>query len=168
MLTRTPKRSELLPLFLGQPLAMTALMLVVTVAMSVLVGLNNFVWNLFHSGGAVSFLPPKEAVIAAVCLGIALGLFNIAGDSAEMDTVLQRRIPSVATYLLMSLSLIFVGKGLHTLVAATYLTNYVGALELSLLGTLVAAVIETRVLHWHFRSCLKDEDALHQRLATPN
>jgi hypothetical protein len=166
MLTRKPKRAELLPLFVGQPLAMTVLMLVVTLALSVLSGVGHFAWNLFHPGATASFLPTQDVVVAAICFGIALGIFNIAGDSAEMDTVLERRTPSIATYLLVDLSLTFVEGALHTLVKDTYLTQYVGAFELSLLGTLLVAFVELRVLHWHFRNCLQDADALQQRLAT--
>jgi len=166
MLTRTPKRTELLPLFLGQPLAMTVLMLVVALALTVLTGVGQFAWNLFHPGGTTSFLPTQDVVVAAVCFGIALGIFNIAGDSAEMDTVLERRTPSIATYLLVDLSLTFVQGALYSLVKDTYLTQYVGAFELSLLGTLLVAIVEIRVLQWHFHNCLKDADAMHKHLAT--
>jgi hypothetical protein len=166
MLTRKPKRTELLPLFLGQPPAMTVFMLVVALVLSVLVGVCHFAWNLFHPGGTATFLPTQDVVIAAVCFGIALGVFNIAGDSAEMDTVLERRTLSVATYLLVDLSLTFVESALHVLVSDTYVTQYVGAFELSMLGTLLVAIVEVRVLQWHFRNCLKDADAMHQHLVT--
>lgn len=168
MLTRKPKRSELLPLFLGQPLAMTVLMLVVTLLLSVLVGVGHFAWNLFHPGGVTAFLPTQDAAIVAVCLGIALGVFNIAADSAEMDAVLQRRVPSVATYLLVGLSLTLVEAAIHTLVTGSFLTQYMGAFKLSLLGTILVAVVEVCVVRWHFGQCQKDEAPMHQHLATQN
>jgi len=168
MLTRKPKRTELLRLFLGQPPAMTVLMLIVTIVLSFGTGLIRSIWNLFHAGGWASFVPTTDVLTAAVLFGVAMGVFNITGDSAEMDTVLERRSPSMATYLLLDLSLCFAEGAMYLLVRDTYLTQFVGALELSMLATLLVAIPAVRVLQKHFKSCLHDIDSLQRHSTSKN
>jgi hypothetical protein len=148
-----PKHTQLLPLFLGQPLLMTVLVLLGALAASVLFTVGTAVVQVVQTQGVAAFLPSGAVVRGAVLFGIAFGLFNIACESAELDMVRGNRRPGFVTYSLLVLSLAFVSGSAQALCAGTFLTAYASVSQWGLIAAIGMAFIEVALLQTHFARC---------------
>ena len=91
------KHKELVFPFLGQAVLLCFLSAVLTLAVGAGYGALASFWQ-GHALGVTAFEPSVYAWEAAVLLGIALALFNITGDSVEVDCDQGRKSHSAVTY----------------------------------------------------------------------
>lgn len=146
------KHRELLVPFLGQSCLMCIITAVLTLIVAAGYAAVESAWQL-HAMGLAEFLPSARAWEAAALLGVAVALFNITGDSVELDCDQGRRSLSPATYGLAIATTILVALALeratHGTWLAPYFRSWVGA-------ALVAAFLATKLvaMRWHQKTLL--------------
>jgi hypothetical protein len=91
------KHKDLVLPFLGQAIVLCFLSAVLALAVGAGYGVLASFWQ-GHTLGITAFEPSVYAWEAAVLLGTALALFNITGDSIELDCDQGRRSHSAVTY----------------------------------------------------------------------
>jgi hypothetical protein len=153
------RHRELLVPFLGQACLMCILTAVLTLVLAVGYGALESAWQL-HATGIAEFLPSGRAWEAAALLGLALALFNITGDSVELDCDQGRRRLSAATYgLALATTILFalvLERATHGTWLAPYFKSWLGA-------AVVGAFLVTKLvaLRWHQKSLLSADTRMH-------
>lgn len=126
-----------------------------TLVVAAVYGILASVWQL-HAMGIVGFLPSVNAWEAAGLLGVAVALFNVTGDSVEVDCDQGLEGHSAVTYGLAFATTILVAlvleRASHGTWLAAYFRSWLGA-------TVVGAFLVTKLvaMRWHRRSLLSSE-----------
>lgn len=141
----------LLPL-LGQAVVLCFLSAVFTVAVAAVYGMLSSVWQ-GHALGVAGFLPSGNAWEASVLLGVTVALFNMTGDSVEIDCDQERRSLSAVTYGLALATTCLFGLALERVSHGTWLQPY---FQTWLGAAVVAAFLATKLvaIRWHRKSLL--------------
>ena len=153
------KHRELLVPFLGQACLMCILTAVLALVVAAVYGVVESTSQV-HAPGIAQFLPSGYAWEAALLLGAALALFNITGDSVEIDCDQGRRRLSLVTYALALATTILFALVLERATHGTWLGPYFQSWRgMAVVGVfLVAKLVAVR---WHQKTLLASDSRLH-------
>lgn len=162
-----PKHSQLLPVFIGQPLAMAVLVLLCGTMLSGMWAIAQACIEAWKLHGHQAFVPPAHVWHSFIVLGLGLGVMNIACDSVEVDiniasnameaqieagTGMMPKGHSVVTLLVVLASAVLYEMGLRMLFSGTFVLPLLTHPAFMLLESLVLVGLVLLLLRSHKRS----------------